>query len=860
MTDAFTSFLNSVEKRSARPPAPPAGAVWGDLHRSAEERADALVAELTLEEKTGLLHGRGLKVSPEMNVWQAWVQGVDRVGIPDVTQGDSPDLPLMGPNDATQIPSELALGASFDPDNARRAAGVLGQQVHRVGYGVWHAPTMDVTRDPRHGRSHENFGEDPHLVSMIGQGYTEGLQNTRVVADVKHFGMNAVETDRHSADYLIDHDRLIGHYLAPFRSLLANADIHMVMTAYAKINGHHVNDTGTYFDLLRNDWGFEGVVRNDAMAVHTLSSLGFGLDQEFREEEVFGRTLRDAVASGEVPLEVVDRAVHRILVMMIRTGLFDEVPVPEEWTGPTPEELHDAQTAAAQSLVLLKNADDLLPLPAKTAERVAVFGPTAVDTEIAGGPTRHVDGRDTFLEAIATSLPDADIDHHAIIAPIALTDQLPGYDEFPAELLTFAEGAGPTIVFFDADGSVIETRRGARAAFHSTNWAVGEVDPALSMPEGTARATLSGIWVAEAGLYGLDVATGGSATVRINRETVLTHDGGGLIFSRTACELQLRAGRYEIDVDYTAPDESARAFVDASAAPLKIGLRLPAEIRLPRFEAAARVAADADVAMVVVRDFASEGWDRMSLRLPGRQDELIAAVAAANPRTIVVLQTSSAVLTPWRDDVAAILQGWYGGSRGNSALADAIVGAVDPGGRLPVTFPAHDEDLPTFPPSRFPGVGKVVQVDEPETGYRYFSARSAPDPAYPFGFGLSYASHALGALTAPARAAVPADAAKSARRREHIPVTVHVANTSARAGRVVPQLYALAPGADVATLVAFTSVDLAAGQEQEIDLSVAWADLAHYKNGQWSIPLGRYELRVGISARDITATTYMEVI
>jgi beta-glucosidase len=860
MDDALAAFLATQDLRSAHPPTMPVGAFWADTTRGPADRADALIAEMTLEEKTTLLHGQGLKVSPEGNLWQVWVRGVDRLGIPDMNQGDSPALPILGPEDATQIPSLLALGASFDPANVRRAAAVLAQQVRRMGYGVWHAPTLDVTRDARHGRSHENIGEDPYLVSIIGQGYAEGVQSARVVVDLKHFGMNAAETDRHTTDYVIDHDRLVGHYLAPFRAVLANVDVSMVMTAYAKINGHYVNNVREFFDLLRTEWGFDGVVRNDAGAVHSLASLELGLDQEFRDEEFFGEVLRDAVLRGEIAEELVDSVVRRILVMMIRTGIFDDVPVPFEWQGPTEDEIRVAQEAASRCIVLLENKDALLPLDTGASSTIAVFGPTAIDDHIAGGPTRRVSGRDTFVQALADGLPAATVAHHAVLDPIALTDQLPGYDEFPAELLSYGEQPGLRAVFYDADGSVHEKRDGPRAAYHATDWALGAAHPALALPPGAVRATLSGTWTSPDGEYGLDVTTGGSVVVVIDGEQTITHDGDALIFSRTEATLQLSAGKHDITIEYTMRDESRRAFIDGVASPLKVGLKLSDGDKLPRFEQAAQLAAEADIAIVVVRDISSEGWDRMSLRLPGRQDELIAAVSAANPRTIVVLETGSAVLTPWRDDVAAIVQGWYGGSRGNSAIVDVLTGRTSPGGRLPVTFPDRDEDLPTFDQRRFPGVDEIIHVDEPETGYRYFTAESSPEPAYPFGYGLSYASLSYGPLIAPEHAVLPGDAAATGKRTDYIPVTIRVANTGDRLGRVVPQLYVRYPGSEVAKLLAFNSAELRAGESRDIDLSIAWADLAHYENGEWSIPRGSYRLLAGINARDIIEATDLEVI
>ncbi|WP_396667672.1 glycoside hydrolase family 3 C-terminal domain-containing protein [Microbacterium sp. R86528] len=860
MTDALMALFNTIEKRSAQPPAMPDGAAWADTSRSTQARVDALLQELTAEEKSDLLYGRGLKVSPEGAFWQAWIKGNDRVGIPDVTQGDSPAAVLVGPPNVTQIPSEHSLGASFAPDSARTAARALAAQTHRLGYGVWHAPTLDVARDYRHGRVHENFGEDVHLVSIIGEAYARGIQDEKVVADLKHVGMNAVETDRLSTNYVVNDDRVIGHYLAPFRSVIQNMPIAMIMTAYAKINGSHVNDVPAYFDLLREEWGFNGVARNDAMAAHSLESLELGLDQEFRDEEFFGSVLLEAIEEGRIDPSVLDAAVGRILSMMIDVGLFDNPPVPVQWQGPLEGEMRAAHDSATRGVVLLENRDKLLPLSPVSSPRITVCGPAAVDAAIAGGPTRAIADRDTFLDALREKLPAAQIDYIAGIDAIALTDMLPGFDQVSQSALSAGVGVGVglTATFYDEAGEVLATRDATNLSIQTTDWAFGG-DPDVAPPAGTARVTWTGSWLAAEGDHEWDVVTGGDVTISIDGEEVLSHRGGSRRTARTTAQIAVTAGAHRILAEYVAPDETQRAFVDASSSPLKVGLRAPKGAIAPSLQTAVDRASAADIAIVVVRDLASEGSDRSTLRLPGQQEALIRAVSAANPRTIVVLETASAVLTPWRDSVGALVQGWYGGSRGNAAIVDVLAGLAEPAGRLPVSFPERDEDLPTFASERFPGVDKVVTVDEAETGYRYFGHNGAPVAAYPFGFGLSYTTFAFGALNAPASTEVPAAAALRATRTGSIPVSVSVTNSGERDGFVVPQLYVRAPGAAIAHLKSFASVAVSAGQQSEVDLSVAWADLAVYQGGEWSIPAGTYELALATSASDTVETIEVEV-
>lgn len=856
MDEFIALLLGNGGERSAQPPTLPHGALWGDRSLSAEQRADALLAEMTLEEKSGMLYGRGLKVSAERNIWQAWVRGVDRLGVPDVTQGDSPAAPLMGPDDGMAIPSEHSLGATFDPEAAQRAAFVLGAQVRRMGYGVWHAPTLDVTRDPRHGRVHENFGEDPHLVSIMGAAYARGLGASRVVADIKHVGMNAVETDRFTTDYEVSEDRFIGHYLAPFRSVIANATVPMAMTAYAKVNGEHVNNTQDIFRLLRDDWGLRGVVRNDAMAAHELSSLDFGLDQEFRDVLHFGDELLAAVRTGEVDEVVVDTAVRRVLLMMIETGLFDDVPRPT-WTGPTAAELDTVREVAARGVVLLENRDETLPLDPASSLRILVVGPAATDDMIAGGPARPLRGRDTFLDALRAAMPAAAIEYDPVLDPLLLTDQLAGYPEIPLDTLNAGNVPGLRAEFFDADGLSLEVRYGAPLALQAPNWAFGGGAGGLFAPQGTARVVWSGTWSAQEG-EDIDVVAGGAARVSIDGVVVLEHDGLGRPGPRSSRRIEPGAGAHDILVEYRVPVGDQRIFVDPTAAPLKVGLAQGRHVR-PAITAAAERAANADLVIVVARDIASEGWDRTNLALPGRQDELITTISAANPRTIVVLETASAVLTPWRGDVAALIEGWYGGTRGNAAIVDVLTGAVDPGGRLPVTFPEHDVDLPTFDEKRFPGVAEHVRVDEAETGYRYFDGAEAPRAAYPFGHGLSYTTFAMEELRGPGTIAIPESAATSAARTDTLSLSVRVRNTGDRRGRCVPQVYVQQPGEPRPLLCSFASAELDPGEEVDVDVSIAWADLARYRDGRWRIEPGVFIVHAATDARTVVASLSIEV-
>jgi beta-glucosidase len=815
------------------------------------ERARRLVGAMTLEQKSALLYGHGTK-TVDGQTWQVYVKGNPDLGIPDMTQGDAPNGIWVGSNAVTQMPNSTALAATFSRSLARAYGDALGRETRSLGYGVLHGPDVDVLRDPRHGRAHESFGEDPYLVVQTAVAYIRGVQAHRVIADAKHFAVNTVEKERMTTNARIGARALHELYTAPFLNVVRDGHVGMVMCAYTKINGTQACDHEDLLaGLLRGRWGFEGIVRTDAGAAHLLQSLTYGVDQEFRGESRFGKVLIDAVRAGSFPEAAVDSAVTRILRTMMEYGIFDDPP--QRTKVDLAEGARVAQTVAEDAIVLLRNERNVLPLDAARIRSIAVIGTSLDNTLTAGGPTNPApQGKDTILRAISDRTPGIVLHHQRGVDPIFAIAAAPGYPQLPSGTLTAEDGTtrGASSIYYARDGAVLAARIDTCLCYTPASIFSRMVTAQQEPPAGTARV----VWKAKlgadvAGAYSFDLATNGSAIVSVDGKAVATTTGDSDLTPANGT-VQLERGAHDLRVEYEVGN--------AQSPQLKVGWSAPADALDVNIRAAAAVASLSDVAVVVVRDLESEGVDRPGLRLPNDQDRLIDAVARANPRTIVVLTTGSAVTLPWRSKVPAIVEAWYGGTRGGAALARVLFGDVNPSGRLPISFPMRDTDLPTHSPSQFPGVNRVRDFTEGlRIGYRHFNAPRARRAEYPFGFGLSYTTFAYSALTVDRNAfrAGSAGTDGTLTGQTGMTATFTVTNTGNRQGAVVPQVYVQYPestGEPAALLKGYDKIQLAPGESKRVSVELDQQAFAVYdtNTGSWTVVRGAYTVIVGDSSVD----------
>jgi len=811
---------------------------------AAAARAQALVAQMSLDEEISLVHGTGFITG---NGYTGFTPAVPRLGIPPFYLADGPNGVGNGARGVTAFPAAINNAASWDTDLLDRYGQVLGAEHAGKGNDVALAPTINILRVPGWGRAFETFSEDPELAGDLAAAEIRGIQSQGVIADAKHFAANNQETDRQTVDAVVPERALREIYTAQFAKAVHEGAVRSVMCAYNRVNGAYACENPHLLsDILKRDLGFGGFVVSDWFANHSAApAANAGLDLEMPGgstifgqpspfPEHFGAELKAAVLSGQVPKPRLDDMVRRILTARIAEGQLDRTQTgSHDAVVTTPAHQAFATQLSEQGTVLLKNARGVLPIDSRRVHSVAVIGAAAQSAPIYTG------GGSAAVVPSATVTPLQGITARAgqnvrvTYAPGTAGTAEPPLIDTATLIPASGSGHGLTAEYFaspDLSGTPVITR----------------VDPTVQVtgdPPG-----LSGTWSARwtgtftptvSGLQRFSFSGSGIARLYIDNRLVLSSANQLNIVA-----VDLPAGRaVPIRVEYVAKSGFAGLFPVS----LKLGWSAPNPAQWQQAIDAARAA---DVATVFVNDIRTEGADLPTLALPGDQDALIQAVAAANPNTVVVLDTGGPTLTPWRNSVAGIFEAWYPGQQNGDAIAALLFGDVSPSGRLPATFPATDAQGPLTSPARFPGVGDVVRYDENLlVGYRWYDAM-AQQPAFPFGYGLSYTTFAYGKLRLQP---------SWSHHGGELSARVRVRNTGRRAGAEVVQLYIGYPasaGEPPKVLKAFRKVQLRPGREAQVRLRLDRRDLAVWSDarGRWVVPAGRYTLMVGSSSRDIRAT------
>ena len=799
-------------------------------------RIEHLLSELTLDEKVSLLSGE--------DFWS--LPAVERLGIGKLRVTDGPNGArgggsLIGGVKSASFPVGIALGATWDVPLVTEIGAALADEVKSKGAHMLLAPTVNIHRSVTNGRNFECYSEDPILSAELAVGYITGLQGQGIGATIKHFAGNESEIERTTISSEIGERALREIYLIPFELAVKKAGTWGVMSSYNRLNGTFTSEHNWLLGtVLRDEWGYDGIVMSDWFGSHsTAPTVNAGLDLEMpgptRDR---GQKLIDAVNAGEVPHETLDERVRAMLRLMERVGSLDDRGPHQERADDRPEHRALIRRAGAAAAVMLKN-ERILPLSGQG--KIAVIGPNAKTAQIMGGGS-------------------AQLNAHYRISPWQGLVSALGEDR-----LSYAHGCtnhrfepvlrgALSVEYFANQGLSGEPVHVAPMEETQAFW-IGQVaDGKVDALHFSAR--IRGTFTPEAsGMHRVGIYSAGFAKVFVDGRLVAdawTNWTKGRTFFEEGCDevvglVNLEAGRaHDVVIEFATKDV---ATLGLAAFACGIGRPLGDEA----IAEAAAAAGAAETAVVFIGrngEWDTEGSDLDGIVLPGRQNELVEAVAAANPRTIVVLQTGGPVEMPWADKVAAILEAWYPGQEAGNAIADVLTGAAEPGGRLPQTFPVRWADNPAHSQDRevYPGLeGKVRYEEGIFVGYRHYD-RIGMTPLYPFGFGLGYTSFALSDL------AVDDSRFESDGR---LVVSLTATNTGERAGSTVVQLYV---SDDKSTeprpakeLKAFEKVHLAPGESRSITLVLEARAFAWYREAarHWLVEAGSFTIRVGQSSADL---------
>jgi beta-glucosidase len=829
--------------------------------QDAEERIEALVGEMTLEEKCGMCHASGAFTSG----------GVERLGIPELVCSDGPHgvrqeldnqtwMPVGGDEDRVgYLPTAVAVAATWNPAMASLFGRVLGAEARARGKDVILGPGVNIVRTPLCGRNFEYYSEDPRLTAAMAVACIRGIQEQDVAACVKHFALNNQELARFTVDVDVDERVVRELYLPAFKTAVEQGGVLTLMGAYNRFRGRYCcHNAYLLKEILKEEWGFEGAVISDWGGTHdTIEAGRDGLDIEMGgqhpsyDDFYLGRPLREAVAAGRVDVAAVDDKVRRILRTMAAVGTLGT----ERSAGHknTPEHHRSAYRIAAESLVLLKNEGDLLPLDAGGINRIAVIGDNATARHGGGGgssavkalyevtPLEGLRGRlgDSVEIVYVRGYPIGEHDFEPIAAEhLSIADENAGTNGWVGRYWNSRGYAGEPVGVI-AEATVCHD-------FHDSVPVPG-LDPERFSAEWTAELTPPCDGTYEIVLRGTD-----SAQLLIDDAMIHTIWGTSETCTLRKTVTLKRGRRYRLRVQLDA--RTRESAIHVGWVPPWVERKSGAE----RFGEAVEAARQADVVLFfggLNHRFDTEGSDRTDLALPDGQDELIEALVEANPRTAVILTGGSAMAMPWVDRVPAVIVSWYGGMEGGTAVADTLMGVNNPSGRLPVTFPrgleevgahvlegAYDREV-----SRY-REGMLV-------GYRWYDAKGG-EPLFAFGHGLSYTRFDYGAVRVTENRGLPDPS---------LTLELAVTNGGDRGGAEVVQAYVRGPAVSakpaVKALAAFGKVWLEAGRTRTVGLSLTKEVFSLYDDGGggWTVRPGEYEILVGASSGDIRRSAKVRI-
>jgi beta-glucosidase len=805
-------------------------------------RIEELISRMTLEEKVSMLAGA-----------DAWhTVPVERLGVPAMKVTDGPvgarGADASGGPPSACFPSGVALAATWAPDLVERVGQALAEETRAKGAHILLAPTVNMHRSPLAGRNFECYSEDPYLTSQMAVAYIKGLQSGGVGACIKHFVCNDSEFERMSMSSAVGERALREIYLRPFEVAVREANPWAVMSSYNRINGTFASEHSyLLLDILKGEWGFEGIVISDWFGTYSPNVAQGGLDLEMPgPARWMGEKTLEAVQRGEISQQVIDDKVRRLLRTMHRVNLFEQPELQPEQAIDDPRHRSLARQVAAEGIVLLKNSDSILPLDPTRLQSIAIIGPNAKQPSFIGGGSTRVNPHYVIapLEGIHNRVGNSVQVGYAL--GCAIYRNLPGFDQswlrdsFAVQY--FSNQA------LDGDPVHRETLDAPELFWF------GHAKPNVDLAGFSARLTGQFV-VPEGGDYELNLLSSGRSRLFIDGELVIDlwddlSSRRGRDWSKRS-EVALEAGRpHQLQIEFASKPATVEPSLSEPDLPMyRLHLGAAPKVPADSIQQAVALAAKSDVAVVfagLTDEWESEGFDRPDMGMPGDQAQLIEQVAAANPNTIVVLNAGSPLNLDWLDQVAAVVQAWYLGQETGNAIADVLFGDVNPSGKLPTTFPKRLQDNPAY--LNYPGEnGQVLYGEGLFIGYRYYDKKDIA-PLFPFGYGLSYTTFAYRNL----KLSKPEYAAG-----DTMDLSVDVENTGNRAGKEIVQVYLrdvqsrlMRPEKE---LKAFAKVALEPGETKTVTFTLDEEALSYYDPGtkRWTADAGEFHVLVGSSSSDI---------
>ncbi|KAJ6020500.1 hypothetical protein N7540_006004 [Penicillium herquei] len=808
------------------------------------------IEELTLGEKVALTAGR--------DFWHT--APIPRLNIPSLRMSDGPNgvrgTRFFNGVPAACMPCATALGATWDTELLSQVGSLMGDEAIAKGAHIVLGPTINIQRSPLGGRGFESFSEDGTLSGTLAGHMCDAMQKKGVAATLKHFVCNDQEHERMAVNSILTERALREIYLLPFQLAMRICRSACIMTAYNKVNGTHVSENKKLInDILREEWGWDGLVMSDWFGTYSTSdAINAGLDIEMPGKCRWrGEALAHAVSSNKVAQFKLDERVRNVLNLV---NFVDGAGIPEGATETAlnrPEDQALMRRAASESVVLLKNENQSLPL--KKDSSLLVIGPNAKLAAYCGGgsaslapyytvsPIEGVSakskGEVTFSQGVYShkELP--------LIGPLLKTED--GKTGFTFKVYNEHPSAGTERTVVDELQLVA-----------SSGFLMDYINPKIKSM--TYYVDMEGLFTPEeSGIYEFGVTVVGTGRLLIDGEVVVDNTKNqkqGSAFFGTATieergEKELQAGQtYKVLFEFgTAPtsDLDTRGVVSFGPGGFRFGgsRRVSQEELISDAVEKAKTAEQVVIFAGLTSEWETEGYDRDHMDLPPGSDELITRVLEANPNAVVVLQSGTPVTMPWVNDARAVLQAWFGGNECGNGIADVLYGDVNPSAKLPVTFPRRLQDNPSYLNFRSER-GRVLYGEDVYVGYRYFE-KSDLAPAFPFGHGLSYTTFARSDLQIKT---VPEEK-KYQESGEPITATVTVTNTGSVAGAEIVQLWVLPPKTDVnrpiRELKAFQKVFLQPGESKSVELVVekklatSWWD---EQREQWISEKGQYEVLV----------------